>query len=136
LQPLGASAPEVEHGLGMKGSKSNANGSSGLYPNYFEGYRRAANQISSRPGGPTILPRQLQSISWEGIRGLFTPEQRRSDSFIAGIKNLWRRFARGRLSLRNVLQRLIYDPATGQSKIRPPAWVTGDDRVEDAEDEK
>ena len=131
LQPLGASAPEVEHGLGMKGSKFNGNGSSGLYPNYFEGYRRAAQEISKRPGGQTILPRQLQSITWEGIRGLFSPAQRSSPSFIEGIKNLWRQYASGRLSLRNVLQRIFRNPETGESNIKPPQWVTGDDRVED-----
>jgi len=131
LQPLGASAPEVEHGLGMKGSKFNGNGSSGLYPNYFEGYRRAAQEISKRPGGQTILPRQLQSITWEGIRGLFSPAQRSSPSFIEGIKNLWRRYASGRLSLRNVLQRIFRNQETGESNIGAPQWVTGDDRVED-----
>ena len=131
LQPLGASAPEVEHGLGMKGSKFNGNGSSGLYPNYFEAYRRAANQISRRPGGPKVLPRQLQSITWEGIRGLFNPAERSSPSFIQGIKNLWRAYKSGQMSLRNVLQRIMTNPETGQSRIRPPQWVTGDDRVED-----
>lgn len=133
LQPLGASAQEVQHGLGMGAGTSNfnGNGSSGLYPNYFEAYRRAANQISRRPGGQKILPRQLQSITWEGVRGLFSPAQRSSPSFIEGIKNLWRQYASGRLSLRNVLQRILRNPETGESNINPPQWVTGDDRVED-----
>ena len=131
LQPLGASAPEVEHGLGMKGSKFNGNGSSGLYPNYFEAYRRAAEAISKRPGGPRVLPRQLQSITWEGIRGLFNPQERSSSAFIEGIKALWRAYKRGRMSLQNVLQRIMTNPATGESRIRDPQWVTGDDRVED-----
>ena len=133
LQPLGASAREVQHGLGMGAGTSNfnGNGSSGLYPNYFEAYRRAANQISRRPGGQKILPRQLQSITWEGVRGLFSPAQRSSPSFIEGIKNLWRQYASGRLSLRNVLQRILRNPETGESNIKAPQWVTGDDRVED-----
>ena len=128
LRPLGASAPEVEHGLGMKGSKNGANGASGLYPDYFEAYQRAA-----RARG--ILPRQMQSITWEALRGLFTPAQKSSAAFRANIDALWRLHKAGRLSMRTVQQRILRDQETGVLNIKDPQWKTGSDVVEDEEGE-
>jgi hypothetical protein len=82
LRPLGSGDPVVSTGLGLSGSSSNATGSKGAYGLYHEAYRRAAERLG-------ILPRQMQSIAWEGVRGLFSPEQKRNIPFVGQNADIW-----------------------------------------------
>jgi len=66
LRPLSGSSREVLHNFGGDGAASNsAQGSSGTYGLYVEAYRRAAQERG-------VLTRQMQSITWEAVCGLFT----------------------------------------------------------------
>ncbi|MBM3763278.1 MAG: hypothetical protein FJW36_23935 [Acidobacteria bacterium] len=89
MRPLGGKAPEVEQNLGG-GSKSAMTGESGTYGLYAEAYRRAAQKRK-------LLPREMQSITWEAIRGLYSPEFKRSKA-AEEINNLWKSFSGGELS--------------------------------------
>ena len=64
LQPLGGSAPEVSHNLGTMGDTSAITGVMGSYGILADAYREAAAEVG-------ILPREMQSITWEAVRGLF-----------------------------------------------------------------
>ena len=65
LRPLAAADTEVLQAFGGAGSASSSfTGLNGTYPIYLEAYKRAAEQRG-------ILPRQMQSITWEAVRGLF-----------------------------------------------------------------
>lgn len=114
LIPAGSTHELVGAGLGLKGSSSNATGARGLYAHYAEAHRRAAEQLG-------LLPRELQSITWEGVRGLFTPEQKRDKGFVAANKDLWRRYAQGELDA-NATRDAVLRHAAPQG-IRDPGYL-------------
>ena len=120
LRPMGGSHPVVSFGLGMGGSSSNATGAKGGYGLYHEAYRQAAEQLSQRPGRPVMLPRQLQSITWEAVRGLFTPEQKRDPALVSAVDDIWKSARDGRISADDA-RNMIRDRANG---INPPSWHT------------
>ena len=131
LRPLSGADLEVAHNFGnypgsevaarLKatiGHVPSAGGSSitgirGLYPLYNEAYRRAAEERN-------ILPRQMQSITWEAVRGLF-PDTYKSQSNNSHINQLWTDYGHGRRSL-NDTREAILQHAGG---IRPPEWSGG-----------
>jgi hypothetical protein len=114
LRPLGGSTRSVAQGLGTGGNVGApaSTGIRGLYAHYADAYRQAAAERG-------VLPRQMQSVTWEGTRGLFSPEQRRSGSFVKNIDNIWRDHAKGRIDANEARQR-IFDAAGG---INPPEWA-------------
>lgn len=94
LQPLAGSSPEVVHNFGGTGSASSKiYGTSGTYGIYAEAFRRAAAQRG-------LLAREMQSITWEAVRGLFRPEFKRANMKLTGKKNpilaAWADFRRGK----------------------------------------
>jgi hypothetical protein len=70
ILPLSQSSPEVTKNFG--GSGSAAAGLSGSYWIYAEAYRRAAKERG-------LIPREMQSVTWEAIRNYF-PRAMRSGS--------------------------------------------------------
>jgi hypothetical protein len=70
MRPLSGNSREVSHNFGtnVKGERGPANssvtGAQGTYGLYAEAYRRAAAKRG-------VLPREMQSITWEAVRGLF-----------------------------------------------------------------
>jgi hypothetical protein len=112
LQPLGGSHPIVDVGLGSGGSGSDVTGARGLYGAYADAYRQLAAELG-------ILPRQLQSVTWEGVRGLFTPAQKRDAALPGDVENIWRRHANGEFDA-DTARSLIHQRAGG---IDQPAWV-------------
>jgi hypothetical protein len=88
LRPLSAAHREVSHnfGMGITGeigpTNSKITGSTGLYGFYAEAYRRAAADVG-------IQAREMQSITWEAVRGLFKPHQKRTDHITKGTDQAW-----------------------------------------------
>ena len=90
MRPLGQNDPEVLVGLGNSSPSNNTHGLGGTYPIIAEAYRRAAAEASKE--GEEILPRQMQSIVWEGLRGLFSPEAKRGQAAAANkVDAVWKR---------------------------------------------
>jgi len=117
LRPLSGNDLEVAHnfanyaGKGMPGvAGSAASGIQGTYPLYAEAYRRAAKERG-------ILPRQMQSITWEGVRGLF-PDVFKNPANNKVINSIWKQYAEGRLT-KNEARQQILDFAGG---INAPEW--------------
>ena len=128
LRPLSGKSIEVTHNFGNYPDKKTADalkakygsvptaagsavsGIQGTYPVYHEAYRRAAAERG-------ILPRQMQSITWEAIRSLF-PDTFKTPANNSHIDKLWTEHAQG---LRNAddTRNAIHDFAGG---IRAPDW--------------
>jgi Large polyvalent protein associated domain 38 len=129
MRPLGSSDLEVYHNFGSakpakkdkegnilvpasKGTKNSAvTGLYGTYAMYAEAYRRAAADAR-------ILPREMQSITWEAIRGLFRPEQKQA-KLKKQVDSLWNQVAKGKLSGQEALEQI----SKLVSGIEDPAWV-------------
>lgn len=114
LRPLGQSDTDVMHGLGSEGPQSDTHGISGLYPLYAEAYRRAAQARN-------VLPRQMQSASWEGMRGIFDPAQKRNEKIQDAVENIWQQHGKGLISS-NTARTRIYGIAGLKRQPRAPAW--------------
>jgi hypothetical protein len=111
LRPLSGNDFPVQMGLGLKGSSNSLTGSKGTYGVYADAYRQAADRLG-------LLPRQLQSITWEGIRGMFSPDQKRDNQFWNDNYDIWSRFKRGDIDA-DTARALVLQHAGG---INPPQW--------------
>jgi hypothetical protein len=112
LRPLSGSAVEVLHNFGGNGAASSAvHGMSGTYGLYAEAYRRAAKERG-------VLAREMQSITWEAVRGLFTPTFKSQQKNVDEANAIWDTFKKGRISLDQARTRIL-EAAGG---IEEPAW--------------
>jgi len=111
LRPLSANDIEVLQAFGGTGSsKSSVTGLNGTYPLYLEAYRRAAEQRG-------VLPRQMQSITWEAVRGLFDAGRK---IFIKKDANqIWERYKKGEIEQDQAQKEIL---ALARD-ITPPDWV-------------
>jgi plasmid maintenance system antidote protein VapI len=81
LMPYGSSADAVSDNFGGAG-KSKPLGISGSYHIYMDAYQQLAKELG-------ILPRQLQSITWEAIRELY-PSEVRSPKSVKEAVQIWK----------------------------------------------
>jgi hypothetical protein len=118
LMPLGQSSPIVKEGLGMSGPKNADTGLKGMYALHYEAYTRAAAEISQLEGRQ-VLPREMQSSSWEALRGLYNPEDKRNVDLERANRGIWKDYQSGKITLAAAQERIL---ARG---IRPPRWAKG-----------
>lgn len=115
MRPVGASAPEVGAGLtGAGASNSAISGSKGLYPIYADAIRSVANRNG-------VLPRQMQSITWEAVRSLFSPAQKRDKNFVNDIDTLWQHGPHAGMSP-DEIRSAILERADPSGRIAAPLW--------------
>lgn len=103
MRPLSGSSSEVMHNFGSSPMKEKApadwraaktagvSGAEGTYGIFAEAYRREAQALG-------ILPRELQSITWEAVRGLFTPTFKRNKMSAQKIDNIWAQAKAGKIT--------------------------------------
>ena len=126
LLPVAGDYPVVAHNFGSSpikthpvydpaqpvASSSSQTGASGTYGLYQEAYIRAAQERG-------ILPREMQSITWEAARGLFKPEFKTADNYRA-VAGLWAKYTKGKASI-DETRKAIHDLAGG---VAAPDWET------------
>jgi len=117
LEPLGANATQVSHNFknsvqdGSPASKGSAEtGVQGTYPFYVEALRRAAAERG-------IEPREMQSITWEGLKGLF-PDTFKNEKNIAAVRGIWKDYAAGNIDIDDARKQIV-ELAGGMNE---PAW--------------
>ena len=126
MMSVSQASPEVSHNFGVGLGKKNQpegyrpprsagfSGAKGMYGLYADAYREAAAQRG-------ILPRQMQSITWEAVRTLF-PAGWKNAQRNEAVRDIWRRYADGEID-GNAAREEIVGFAGG---VPAPAWVRSD----------
>jgi hypothetical protein len=83
LMPYGANSKPVMHNFGSGVKGSGADGISGTYHMYLDAYKKAAQMRD-------LLPRQMQSITWEAVRLLYPAESRRDRKVVENANSTWK----------------------------------------------
>ena len=109
----------VNHNFGGGGGKGAVNpssvaetGTQGLYDVYEAAYRQAAQKIG-------VQPRELQSMTWEGIRALMGGDKKTAQ-LRSVITDIWKQHAEGRLTQAQAYDKVI-EASGGFTK---PDWLT------------
>lgn len=117
LRPLSGNSREVLHNFGSgvvgEGGPKNSSitGVQGTYGLYAEAYRRAAQERG-------VLPREMQSITWEAVRGLFPDTFKSQAKNVDQVDGIWLKYRKGQLSL-DEARNEVFNAAGG---INPPEW--------------
>lgn len=111
LFPYASSDKMVDVGLGGAGPRNAETGLRGLYPFYDEAYKRAAMERQ-------ILPREMQSITWEGVKGLFPQAEKAGSAYREKIETPWLEYQNGSRTLPQAQQEII----RAAGGFRPPTW--------------
>jgi hypothetical protein len=113
LVPRGSMDPEVTSIFGGAPTHG-ATGQQGTYSVHHEAYRRAAEARG-------ILPREMQSITWEGVKSLMG-DDKKTPALKKAVSEVWKRHMAGELTLDEARASIV--KASG-GFTRPP-WMTGE----------
>ena len=82
LKPYSNTSKEVNENFGTGASESKPIGISGTYYAYAEAYKLAAERVG-------LLPREMQSITWEAVRIMFSDSFKRNKELTSKIDSIW-----------------------------------------------
>lgn len=114
LLPLSGNSTQVAQNFGSGTSNSGPLGIKGLYYAYADAYALAAKEAG-------LLPRQVQSITWEAVRGLYTDTFKGNKAELAKINNIWKNYQDGKITI-NEAREQAKESAGG---IKDPTWAGG-----------
>jgi len=112
LKPLSGNSREVKNNFGLDTSNSGAKGVKGVYYAYSDAYALAAEELG-------LLPRQVQSITWEAVRGLYTDSFKRDSKKVKSINDIWERYRKGKITINEARNEAI---EKGEG-INDPTWA-------------
>ena len=121
MEPLSGNSQQVLHNFGGTGSASSSmTGAQGTYGIHADAYREAARQAG-------IMPREMQSVTWEAIRGIFPAEFKGSKGNVSDIESVWNLYKKGDIS-RDHARALVLERAGGMDDpdwfVRPDSGVS------------
>ena len=109
-RPLGQNSNEVNQGLTGASATGNParwsnlgkaeTGMRGSYGLYFDATTEAAKLRN-------VLPREMQSVSWEQLRTLFPKEMKNNKGFISSVDAIWRMVDDGTLDANGAREMII-----------------------------
>ena len=112
FEALAGTDPEVLHNFGGTGKAKNL-GVGGTYGVIADAYRDAANQVG-------LKAREMQSITWEAVRGLFNEDIK--STIKQPIRNEWAKYKEGKQTFDETRNKII-EIAGG---VNDPQWVGTD----------
>jgi hypothetical protein len=112
MSPFSLDDPEVKKNFGKL--NYGAEGLVGTYPVYAEAYRQAAAKLG-------LLPRELQSITWEGIRSLF---KEKTPELNSAVREIWKEHQDGNITIDEARKRIVkaaggFKPTDWESDLSP-----------------
>ena len=110
LRALAGADKPVADNFGKTGG-TNVTGLSGTYALHYEAYRRAAEERG-------VLPREMQSITWEAVRGLFTEGFKGKKENVRDVDAIWSKVDSGELTIDQARDQIL-ERAGG---IEHPDW--------------
>ena len=110
LRPLSGTSTEVMDNLGAA-SSSSLTGVQGTYGLYADAVRKAADERS-------VQPRQMQSITWEGVRGLYSPALKRNKNAQAQVAQVFNEYKKGKINA-NQMREFVFEIGGGMDV---PTW--------------
>ena len=110
LRPLSGSHKEVIDNFSGAGNNATI-GAYGSYGIFAEAYRRAAAEAG-------VEPREMQSIAWEAVRGLFPAAWKAQQKNQDSINAIWNDVKTGKITA-DTARRKVYETA---GNIRPAQW--------------
>ena len=126
MRPLGSSSVEVTHGLNGSNIKGNParwsndgkadSGMAGSYGLYFDATADAAKLRG-------VLPREMQSVSWEQLRTLFPVSLKNNKGFVQSTEAIWRMADEGQLTADGARNMIIAE-AEKLGAGGAPSWKT------------
>ena len=134
ILPVSGNSSEVNHNFGTSNLKKQQPegwiattydgriGAAGTYGIIADAYREAAAKAG-------ILPREMQSITWEAVRLLFPATWKSNNLNINKVRNVWKQSERGRIKTKEEARNKILEVADG---IKDPDWFNTRDRSDDA----
>jgi hypothetical protein len=110
LRPLSGTSTEVMDNLGAA-SSSSLTGAQGTYGLYADAVRNAADERG-------VQPRQMQSITWEGVRGLYSPALKRNKNAQAQVAQVFNEYKKGKINA-NQMRNFVFEIGGGMDV---PTW--------------
>jgi hypothetical protein len=124
--PLSGASVEVTQNFGGAGVQNDGGaGIKGMYAANAEAYRRAGLAFG-------LLPREVQSITWEAVRLLFPAKWKSSKANVAKVRAVWERYLNHELSIEQARAAVFEIAAEGRnldraikdgSGVGNPSWA-------------
>jgi len=130
-EAMSGNSKAVTQNFGGAGSASSSVlGIKGLYPAFAEAYRTLAAELG-------LLPRQVQSITWEAIRMLFPAKWKSQKSNVASIESVWDDYRHGEITQEQARERIFLlvqgRPIGSPEGVGRPDWAPLIQRVNNTE---
>jgi hypothetical protein len=122
VSPMSGSSVPVLHNFGrLSTAGSKIYGMSGTYPVHHEAYQQAAAEAG-------VIGRAMQSITWEAVRGLFTPDFKRNKKHLKAADAIWQDYQAEKITQEEALGKILeYVKETTkrtEAEIFTPEWAT------------
>jgi len=112
LKPLSGKSEQVAQNFGTRTSNSGPLGLKGVYYAFADAYVKAAKEKG-------ILPREMQSITWEAARGLFTDSYKNNKANVKEVNDIFKDYTNGKITKDEAREKVL-EAAGG---VNDPTWA-------------